>query len=258
MMLQVLQEDCGVHYNHDRIRDVDFTNSQDLFIHGMIDSDNGGTCVSLPVLYTAVGRRLGYPIKLVLAKQHVFCRWDGPEEKFNIEGAGEGFSAFEDEHYMKWPFSITEQEVEAGVYLRSLSPREELALFLEARGYCLEDVGRLDESFVAYSMANHLAPKTPQYEDHLIMAIRKQHEDKLLAAVGRRRRPRTARPNSTYAQTYQPSFNHPTQPSQHQTGYRGPQSWNQVQNQYTNPIGHEPTKHTPHQDSQLRSGFPQF
>ncbi len=40
----------------------------------MIADDNGGTCVSMPVLYTAVARRLGYPVKLVLAKGHAFCR----------------------------------------------------------------------------------------------------------------------------------------------------------------------------------------
>jgi len=64
------------YYNKQRVRDVDFKNSRDLFLHGMVGSDNGGTCVSMPVLYVAVGRRLGYPMRLVLAKAHVFARWD--------------------------------------------------------------------------------------------------------------------------------------------------------------------------------------
>jgi len=76
MMLQVLQEDCGVHYNKQRVRDVDFKNSRDLFLHGLVGGASGGTCVSMPVLYVAVGRRLGYPMRLVLAKAHVFARWD--------------------------------------------------------------------------------------------------------------------------------------------------------------------------------------
>jgi hypothetical protein len=49
MLLQTLQEDCGVKYNPQRIRDVDFANSKDLFAHGMIDDTNGGTCASMPV-----------------------------------------------------------------------------------------------------------------------------------------------------------------------------------------------------------------
>jgi len=57
LLAQVLQEDCGVHYNMERVRNIDFKNSKDLFIHGMIDDPNGGTCVSMPVMYVAVGRR---------------------------------------------------------------------------------------------------------------------------------------------------------------------------------------------------------
>lgn len=257
MMLQVLQEDCGVHYNHDRIRDIDFTNSQDLFIHGIIGSENGGTCVSMPVLYTTIGRRLGYPIKLVLARQHVFCRWDGPKEKFNIEGSGEGFAAHEDEYYMKFPMPITKKEVRAGIYLRSLSPREELAVFLEARGYCLEDIGRFDESYVAYSMANHLAPKIPQYEDHLIMALRKQHQAKLMAAVGFRDSRQTVKRRPNYTQMYQPGFTQHNQPHQHQAAFRGVQNGNVFQDPYANPTGQQPAGQFPYHNSQLPAGFPQ-
>src|SRR5690606_17194252 len=53
-IVQCLQEDCGVHFNMDRVRDVDFSRPQDLFIHGMVNSDNGGTCSSMPVLYAAI------------------------------------------------------------------------------------------------------------------------------------------------------------------------------------------------------------
>ena len=50
MLITVLQQDFNVHYNPDRIRSVDFKNPDDLFIHGMLASNNGGTCVSMPVL----------------------------------------------------------------------------------------------------------------------------------------------------------------------------------------------------------------
>ena len=42
-------------YNKQRVRDVDFKNSRDLFLHGMVGGASGGTCVSMPVLYVAVG-----------------------------------------------------------------------------------------------------------------------------------------------------------------------------------------------------------
>ncbi len=86
-LLQVLQEDFGVKYNPARVRDPtfqdpkclepDFSDSRDLFIHGIIDGP-GGTCVSMPVIYVAVGRRLGYPLKLVESRGHLFFRWDDP------------------------------------------------------------------------------------------------------------------------------------------------------------------------------------
>ena len=48
-LITVLQQDFGVRYNVDRIRDIDFRRSQDLFIHGMTGSDNGGTGASTTV-----------------------------------------------------------------------------------------------------------------------------------------------------------------------------------------------------------------
>lgn len=174
MMLQVLQEDFGVHYNMERVREVDFTKSQDLFIHGMLASDNGGTCVSMPVLYTAIARRLGYPVYLVTAKAHLFCRWDDGKERFNIEGSGSGFSSYDDDYYTKWPRLISPAEVKAGLYLKSLSQGEELAILLSARGHCLEDNGRVPEARVCYAQALQRRPESPDDLAFLVSTLRFQ------------------------------------------------------------------------------------
>jgi len=193
MLLQVLQEDCGVHYNKERVRDIDFTNSQDLFLHGMVGADNGGTCVSMPVLYLAVGRRLEYPMYLVLAKAHVFARWDDPEsgERFNIEGAGDGFSSFPDEHYRMWPSTLTQADLATGHYLKSLTSAQELAVFLAARGHCLEDTGRLPEARLAYAQAHRLDPKSREYVGFLARALGGLFRRPQMAEA-RRPRPRDA------------------------------------------------------------------
>jgi hypothetical protein len=196
MMVQVLQEDLGVKYNMERVRDINFTKSEDLFIHGMIGRDNGGTCVSMPVLYTAIGRRLGYPICLTTAKAHLFCRWDDGKERFNIEGSGNGFSAFDDDYYVKWPKPITEAEVKAGHYLKSLTPGEELAVFLSARGHCLEDIGRRPEALVSYAQALQRRPDSPDYFAFLANSM------------GFRRRP--AVPQVARHQTVEPPMVYPT------------------------------------------------
>lgn len=166
MFIVVLQADLGVHYNAERIDEPDFTNSKDLFIHGLIDDDNGGTCVSMPVLYVAVGRRLGYPLRLVVTKGHVFARWDDEAsgEQFNIEGTNRGLSTPDDEHYRNWPYELSKQERTNDWFLRSLAPAEELAVFLMQRGHCLEDTGRWGEAYEAYGAAHRLAPKSPEAE----------------------------------------------------------------------------------------------
>lgn len=166
MLVTVLQQDLGVHYNMAKIRDINFANSKDQFIHGMVGDDNGGTCVSMPVLYVAIGRRLGYPLKLVLAKEHVFCRWDGGEERVNVEGAGQGMNSYPDSFYREWPRPISEQEVARGDYLASLSPSQELAVFLAARGHCLVDNGRFKEALTVFRLCVRLFP-CPDHLGHV-------------------------------------------------------------------------------------------
>lgn len=170
-LIVALQGDLGVKYNPERIDEPDFTNSKDLFIHGMVGSDNGGTCVSMPPLYVAIGRRLGYPMHLVVTKGHVFARWDDGKERFNIEGTNRGLDTPDEEHYKNWPYKLTAAEINNGWYLRSLTSAEELAVFLTQRGHCLEDTGRLDEAQVAYAMANRLAPQSEAIA-HLQDALR--------------------------------------------------------------------------------------
>lgn len=232
MLVQVLQEDLGVRYNLERVQDVDFTKPADLFVHGMIGNRNGGTCVSMPVLYTAMGRRLGYPIKLVTAKAHVFCRWESPKVRFNIEGSGEGFSSFDDEYYTRWPKSISKDELASGQYLKSLTPREELAVFLAARGHCLEDNGRLNDCYVAYAQANVLAPEHPVYGFFLSQVVMRQPEAMGMAQeVFERRLKRAQQIAAMQQQAQQASAAHSQLPGafQQQVGYRGMNSSDPMQ-----------------------------
>lgn len=167
VLVNHLQLECGVRYNPDRIYDPDFTDSCHLFIHGLF-TEHGGTCASMPVFYVAVGRRLGYPLRLVNAKAHVFLRWDDaeglsgfPPERVNIEGATRGMDSHPDEFYHTWPMRIDPRE--SGQYLHSLTPREALASFLALRGNCLQDNARFDEAAHAYRCACMLAPHIERY-----------------------------------------------------------------------------------------------
>ena len=161
LLISVLQKDFGVHYNDRGERNCDFTNSKNPFIHGMIDDANGGTCASMPVMYVAIGRRLGYPMSLVLAKTHIFARWDDGRERFNIEGTNARFDDHPDSYYRKWPHPISDTELKQGWYLKPLTPAEELAVFLQNRACCLIDNSRFKEAELAFTRSYQLAPQNP-------------------------------------------------------------------------------------------------
>ena len=64
----------------------------------------------MPVLYIAIGRRLGYPLKLVTTKAHLFIRWESATDRFNVEATGRGMNRYDDEHFKHWPFPVTEED----------------------------------------------------------------------------------------------------------------------------------------------------
>jgi hypothetical protein len=141
-----------------RANDHFFANSQDIFIHGLTGPAHMGTCSSMPVLYIALGRRLGYPLKLVTTRQHLFMRWDSPTERFDMDATGKGLERYDDEYYKKWPFPITEDEIRQEGYLKSLSPREELSVFCSIRAMCLNENGLYTEAAEAFRAAYQYAP----------------------------------------------------------------------------------------------------
>jgi len=177
-LLQTLQEDLGVKYDMTAKDNFKFDDSRVAFIHGMIPAANqnigdtpGGTCTSMPVMYVAVGRRLGYPLKLVLTDSHIFVRWDGKNhshpawrERFNIEGTN-GFSSYEDNYYTTWPRKLTETQVRENRYLLSLSPPEELAQFLASRGHCGVDNKQLAFAARCYENAYRQDSSRPSYQN---------------------------------------------------------------------------------------------
>ncbi|MEI6074619.1 MAG: hypothetical protein WCS94_03540 [Verrucomicrobiota bacterium] len=166
IMAVVLYEDYGIRYNPKLIAsptnalsdDRFFADSSDVFIYGLTDQKHMGTCSSMPVLYVALGRRLGYPLKLVKAKNHLFIRWESSSETFNMDATGKGLERYDDDHFKHWPFPITEDEIKVDGYLKSLSPEEELSVFLSIRGQCLMEASRFDESMSAFKEAYRFAP----------------------------------------------------------------------------------------------------
>lgn len=190
VMAVVLYEDFHIRYNPNRMvspatatpDDKFFADSRDVFLHGLISPPHLGTCSSLPVLYAAVGRRLGYPLKLVTTKAHLFLRWEDDKERFNMEATGKGMNRYDDAHFKQWPFPVTEAEIVREHYLKSLSPAEELAVFLSLRGNCLREAGKQGEAAHCYEAASRLAPDWPAYSALLASVKNRNAQTKPMAS----------------------------------------------------------------------------
>jgi hypothetical protein len=167
VMMCVLQGEFGVRYNPAMIpADAKF-GLDECFIHGVIQGA-GGTCGTLPVIYVAVGRRLGYPLKLVAAQGgqwgHLFLRWDeSGGERFNIEMSNGSFDCQPDDYYRTGRYTTHPDWEQSGSILKSMTPREELADFMAQRSACWLDAGnrRLQAESLAWACA--LAPHNVLY-----------------------------------------------------------------------------------------------
>lgn len=171
MMAVVLVEDFGVRYDPERridpavvrMGDGFFADANEVFVSGLLREQPSGTCSSLPVLYVAIGRELGYPLKLVTTKGHLFVRWEGSGDRFNVETTGQGLNRLDDEYFQRWPFPLTAGEIEKEDYLTSLTPAGELAVFLSIRAMCLLEAGQVDQARKCFDAAAKLNPKCQSY-----------------------------------------------------------------------------------------------
>lgn len=174
-MVSALWKRCGVRYNPAKVDPQAPLATADSFVHGALLGE-GGTCASLPVLYAAVGRRLGYPIRLVSARRgafgHLFCRWDDPGgERFNVEVNPSGMATPPDEYYRTGPYALTDEQLADTGHLRSFSPREELAFFLCERGFCWRQEGNHRRAAEALAWAAALRPAYPAARATAVAAL---------------------------------------------------------------------------------------
>lgn len=130
----------------------------------------------------AVGRRLGYPLRLVRTFQHFFARWDEPGgERFNVECTSRGFVSFHDDYYLTWPRTLTPEEASRRRLLRSLDKDEETACFFTQRAVCFGENGNMMDAALSFAAAADFDPRDPENLDGL---------NRSLALWDRQQRPR--------------------------------------------------------------------
>ena len=132
--------------------------ARDTFLNGIVER-RMGVCSSLPAIFVAVGRRLGYPLYYVHTKGHSFVRWNDGKERFNVETTRSFFTTPHDDYYERWPYRITQKDVVDYGYLKSQTPQQMLAGFLQDRCACLYASGRVKEGNEAFEAAAAIVPE---------------------------------------------------------------------------------------------------
>jgi hypothetical protein len=153
----VIQRDFGVRTIAEEglwDKKVGWKDSRNLFLHGLLEG-RPGTCSNIPILFAALGRRLGYPLRTVAVPRHQLLRWDDSAsgERFNIECTTLGFSSPSDFYFAIWPPGAERCRFEGTTWLKSLTCRQELAHFLIQRACCLNAHQRHGEAADACAWA---------------------------------------------------------------------------------------------------------
>jgi hypothetical protein len=161
-MVHFVQTALLVHYNMEFAEgDYNATDSRNLFLTGVL-TGLGGTCVSLPVLYAALGERVGYPVAVASTWEHFYCVWGEGPNSFCFEAAGIGFEKLSHDYYRNFRRPETARNEYANGFLRRLSHRELFAHFADQRSSCLQEQFRFDEALQANVFADRVAPHIQQ------------------------------------------------------------------------------------------------
>lgn len=174
-----IKYDPVVHRIVDRDRGWVTSDSSEVFIHGVLGEKRTGTCSSLPTFAIAVGRRLGYPLKLILVPNHTLYRWDDGDEVHNLQHTEAGGNVHPDEYFHQWPRKWTEGDFllneRTHVWLHSMTPRQEVSKFLCTRATFLYFAGRYDEAIKAVDAAQRFNPINPACNSIRNDILYKQH-----------------------------------------------------------------------------------
>jgi hypothetical protein len=155
-----ISEVLGIRYKEGQ-RDLEgilYTDATDLFLNGVIDSRQG-TCGNMAALFVCMCWRIGWPVRLVMANAHFFCRFENGEVRHNIEATNfdRGFRTPYDSHY-KEEHRIPDIAIEVGSDLKTLTHREMLAEFFGLRGRHHRDCNRVRQAEEDFLFARALFP----------------------------------------------------------------------------------------------------
>jgi regulator of sirC expression with transglutaminase-like and TPR domain len=103
-----------------------------------------GQCVSMPVLFLILAERLGLEVALCAAPDHILVRYtDETGRTHNIEASSGGHPARDE--WICEQLRISDRALASGIYLRTLTRREGIAMLAHTIVEHLREQGRIDE-----------------------------------------------------------------------------------------------------------------
>lgn len=136
-------------------------NPEDLFLHVVLDKKRG-YCLSLSVLYLAIGERLGMPLYGVVVPGHFFVRYDDGHNRFNIETTAEGRMA-DDDHYR----NNFAPPADHKLYMKNLTKRQTLGCFFNNLGNSYSAVDQNEQAFLELGRAVQINPSLSEAHTNL-------------------------------------------------------------------------------------------
>ncbi len=105
-------------------------NSEEIFLHGLLDSKRG-YCMTLSLLHLILGERLGLPLYGVALPNHFFVRYESGSKRINIETTQSGVSL--PDTYYRDSFNVPSSRANE-FFMRNLSERESLGAYFSNVG----------------------------------------------------------------------------------------------------------------------------
>ncbi len=116
-----------------------------------------GNCVTMPVLFAILGRRLGLTVALAKAPHHLFAKVRNEDGTWlNLEATGGGLKS--DAGYVR-DTGISERALAHGVYLRPLTREEEIAALSADVAAALERRGAFEDAIAIAERMLQIDPK---------------------------------------------------------------------------------------------------
>lgn len=117
-----------------------------------------GNCVGLAIVYLALSQRLRVPLFAETLLEHIFLRYDNGITAFDIETTLGGHITDESYYYREF---LSGAPPYPDVYLRRLSQREIIGVYLLDVGVSLAISGRNTDALEAWTQAGEYCPRHP-------------------------------------------------------------------------------------------------